>query len=170
VTIEGQEAAVSADGSFRVEVPLPSADTEGRATLHVVARRAGSAPRALSVSLRRVPDLRRAASELVVDRTLGYGQLADTADAVRGRLVSLEGQVYNADVQDGRGVLQMLVRGCTRTDRCPLWVTYAPADPVEPGAVVRVVGVAGGTQQFRAESGETRTVPRIDATYVVPAP
>jgi hypothetical protein len=64
----------------------------------------------------------------------------------------------------------MLVRGCTRTDRCPLWVTYAPADPVEPGAVVRVVGVAGGTQQFRAESGETRTVPRIDATYVVPAP
>jgi hypothetical protein len=129
----------------------------------------GSAPREVVVGIRRVPDLRRAASEVVVDRSLGYEQLALDPEAMRGRLVALEGQVYNADVQDGRGVLQMLVRGCTRTDRCPLWVTYAPADPIEAGAVVRVVGVAGGTQQFRAESDETRTVPRIDANFVVPA-
>jgi hypothetical protein len=170
VSVEGRDAPVAADGSFRLEIPLPTPEADGRVSLHVVAHRTGSAPRAITVTLRRIPDLRRAATEVVVDRSLGYGQLADTADAVRGRLVSVEGQVYNADIQEGRGVLQILVRGCTRTDRCPLWVTYSPADPIEAGAVVRVVGVAGGTQQFRAESGETRTVPRIDATYVVPSP
>jgi hypothetical protein len=41
---------------------------------------------------------------------------------------------------------------------------------VQAGAVVRVVGTANGSQQFRAESGETRTVPRLDATFVVPQP
>lgn len=169
VTIEGRDAPVAADGTFSLEIPLPDAAADGRAILHVVSRRPGSAPREVVVGVRRVPDLRRAASEVLVDRSLGYTQLAEQPDAARGRLVALDGQVYNADVQDGRGVLQMLVRGCTRADRCPLWVTYAPADPIEPGAVVRVVGVSGGTQQFRAESDETRTVPRIDATFVVPA-
>ena len=170
IAIEGHETPVGGDGSFRVEVPLPPPGPDGRTSLHLVARRPGSAPRAVTVTVRRVPDVRRAASEVAVDRRLDYGQLAEAPEAARGRVLALEGQVYNADVQDGHGVLQMLVRGCSRTDRCPVWVNYAPAEPVQPGAVVRVVGVGSGTQQFRAESGETRTVPRVDATYVVPAP
>ncbi|MFO0712363.1 MAG: hypothetical protein U0353_21105 [Sandaracinus sp.] len=170
VSVEGQEIPVGADGSFQAEVPLPAAGATGVATLHVVARRSGSAPRTIDIGVRRVADLRRAASEVAVDRAVTYDQLADAADASRGRVVALEGQVYNADIQDGRGVLQMLVRGCSRTDRCPLWVTYSPAEAVQAGAVVRVVGTANGSQQFRAESGETRTVPRLDATFVVPQP
>lgn len=169
ITIETVTALVEPDGRFHAEVPLPAAGPDGQVTLHVVGRRAGSAPRSVTISVRRVPDVRRAAGEVVVDRSVGYAQLADQAEASRGRLVALEGQVYNADVQAGRGVLQMLVRGCTRADRCPMWVTYAPSTAIESGAVVRVIGVAGGTQQFRAESGETRTVPRIDATFVIPS-
>jgi hypothetical protein len=169
VTVEGTAAPVSEDGSFRVQVPLPASGSDARSTLHVVARRAGAAPRTIEVGVRRVPDLRQAASEVVVDRTATYTRLADAPDEVRGRMVALEGQVYNVDVQDGRGVLQMLARGCDRTDRCPVWVTYAPGAPIEAGAVVRVVGLASGSQQFRAESAEVRTVPRVDATYVVPS-
>jgi len=169
VCVDPTEAFVAADGTFHLEVPLPPASADGLVSLHVVARRPGSAPQSTTLGVRRVPDLRRAASEVTVDRSLDYAQLADQAEACRGRLVALEGQVYNADVQAGRGVLQMLVRGCSRADRCPLWVTYAPSTAIDAGAVVRVVGVAGGSQQFRAESGETRSVPRVDATFVVPS-
>lgn len=168
VTVEGRDVEVGADGSFRVEVPLPEPGPDGLATLHVVARRPANAPRAMTVAVRRVPNLRRAASEVVVDRSIGYAQLADQPEVVRGRMVAFEGEVYNADVQGGRGILQVLYVGCSRQGRCPLWVTYSPATAIERGSVVRIVGIAGGTQQFRAESGETRTVPRVDATYVVP--
>jgi hypothetical protein len=167
VRVEGVEAPVAADGTFRVEVPLPTPGPDGRAVLHVVAHRPGAAPRALEIGVRRVADLRRAAADLPVDRALVYDRIVAAPDQARGRFVALEGQVYNVDVQDGHGVLQMLVRGCTRPDRCPLWVTYAPAGPIELGAVVRVVGTGAGTQQFRAESGEVRTVPRVDASYVL---
>ncbi|GAB4110458.1 MAG: hypothetical protein OHK0013_46340 [Sandaracinaceae bacterium] len=167
VRVEGMDATVAADGTFRVEAPLPPAGEGGRAVLHVVAQRPGAAPRALEIGVRRVPDLARAASELPVDRALTYDRIAAAPDQARGRYVALEGQVYNVDVQEGRGILQMLVRGCARPDRCPVWVTYAPAGPIENGAVVRVVGTGAGTQQFRAESGEVRTVPRVDASYVL---
>jgi hypothetical protein len=167
VRVEGVEATVAADGTFRVVAPLPEAGEAGRAVLHVVAHRPGAAPRALEVGIRRVADMRRAAAELPVDRALTYDRVVDAPDQARGRYVALEGQVYNVDVQDGRGILQMLVRGCTRPDRCPLWVTYAPAGPIETGTVVRVVGTGAGTQQFRAESGEVRTVPSVEASYVL---
>ena len=104
---------------------------------------------------------------LQLDGRATYDQLAEHVEAV-GHLAAFEGQVYNVDVQDGRGILQMLTRPCTRADRCPLWVVYSPGAEITSGTSVRVVGMTTGPQQFRAENGDVRSVPRVEATHVVP--
>ena len=167
VRIEGQDVTADPQGAFRLVVPLPAAGPDGQAVLHLRASRAGAAPKELEIHITRVADLRRAADAVAVDRSITYDQLAEHAEAV-GHLAAFEGQVYNVDVQDGRGILQMLTRPCTRADRCPLWVVYSPGAEITSGTSVRVVGMTTGPQQFRAENGDVRSVPRIEATHVVP--
>lgn len=170
ITVDGASVTPAADGSFEFRRALDGSEAAGRITLHVVARRRGNAPHAIDVAIERVADLSRVANDAPVDRSVGYPQLVESADAVRGHTVAFEGQVYNADIQDGVGILQLLVRGCSRTDRCPLWVTYRAVEPIVTGANVRVVGAARGMQEFRAESGEARSVPHVEASVVVPLP
>ncbi len=170
LSVDGRDVPVGADGRFLAELPLPEPDGEGVTTLQLVARRAGNAPHVVDLHVRRVASLRAAASAVAVDRGVGYDRLQAAPDEVRGRVVAFEGEVYNTDVQRGEGILQLLVRGCTRADRCPLWVTYAAVDPIATHTSVRVVGRAAGMQQFRAESGELRSVPHLEADFVVPSP
>ena len=159
VRIEGQDLMADPQGAFRLVVPLPAAGPGGISTVHVRACQPGAAPIDVAIPVQRVADIRVAANAIEVDRSINYEQLVERAEA-RGRTAAFEGQVYNVDVQDGRGILQMLTRPCTREDRCPLWVVYSPSNDIPTGTTV--------PQQFRAENGDIRSVPRIEATHVVP--
>ena len=64
--------------------------------------------------------------------------------------------------------MQILVRDCPEGDQCPLWVTFPAATTVELRERVRVFGTVAGEQQFRSQSGQIRTVPRVDATFILP--
>jgi hypothetical protein len=166
VTIDGQPATVTPDGHFTVTVPIAE---EGMHELHLAASAPGRAPTTRVVHVRRVADLSREAASFDVDRALTYARIVADPAATQGARVAIEGRVYNVDLQDGHGVLQMLARDCAAGERCPLWVTYPAVTEVTVESWVRVVGTVAGTQQFRSQSGEVRTVPRVDAAFVLPS-
>lgn len=164
VTIDAQPVPVH-EGRFLHRYSLPSL---GDHTLRIVARAPDRAPITKTVTIHRVADMAREAANFTFDRALTYARVAQSPSHYQGQRVAFEGRVYNVDVQGGRSVLQMLVRDCPTGQRCPLWVTYPAATDVSIESWVRVLGTIVGEQQFRSESGQIRTVPRVDATYVLP--
>jgi hypothetical protein len=165
VTIDGAPVAVT-EGRFLHPYPLPQV---GSFTPRIVASAPGRAPATRTITIRRVADLAQEAAGFEHDRTLTYARIAQGPAQFQGQRVAFEGRVYNVDVQNGRSVLQLLVRDCPAGQRCPLWVTYPAATDVTVESWVRVLGVVAGEQQFRSESGQVRTVPRVDASYVLPS-
>lgn len=165
VTVDGQPVTVN-EGRFLHRYRLA---TLGDFTPRIVARAPDRAPITQTVTIHRVADLAREAASFTFDRSLTYARVAQSPTHYQGQRVAFEGRIYNVDVQGGRSVLQMLVRECPTGQRCPLWVTYPAATDVSIESWVRVLGTIVGEQQFRSESGQVRTVPRVDATYVLPA-
>lgn len=166
VTVAGEDVEVRL-GRFLTTRPLPA---PGEHTIEVVARTPGKAPRVARLRVRRVESLEAEAARFEVDRDLTYARISQNPATYRGRNVAFEGVVFNVDVRNGRSVLQILVSDCPAGAQCPLWVTYPAATDAENRARVRVLGTVHGEQQYRSQSGETRTVPRVDATFVLPAP
>lgn len=166
VTVGGDAVAVSL-GRFLTTRPLPSV---GEHTIEVIASAQGKAPRVERIVVRRVADLEAEAARFEVNRELTYARIAPDPTTYRGQKVELIGTVYNVDVSGGRSVIQILVEGCAEGARCPLWVTYPAVTSAALNDRIRVLGTVSGEQQFRSQSGEVRTVPRVDATYVLAAP
>jgi hypothetical protein len=157
---------VSSEGHFSFTAPLAAA---GAHELRVAASAAGRAPASTVIHVTRVADLGRAAAAFSVDHTLTYARLAAAPATFQGQHVAMEGRVYNVDLQDGHGVLQMLARDCPAGQRCPLWVTHPAITDITVDSWVRVIGTVAGEQQFMSQSGEVRTVPRVDAAFVLPS-
>jgi hypothetical protein len=166
LTIEGAPVTVLPEGRFLHRHPLPA---PGDFSLRIVASAPDHAPTTRTLRVRRVADLAREAAGFTFDRSLTYARLAAAPTTLVGQRVMYEGRVYNVDLHDGRGVLQMLVRDCPSGARCPLWVSYAAVTEVAVDAWVRIYGTIEGEQQFRSTSGEVRTVPSVAATYVLPS-
>ena len=166
LTIEGAPVTVLPEGRFLHRHPLPA---PGDFSLRIVASAPEHAPAIRTLRVRRVADLAREAAGFSFDRSLTYARLAAAPTTLVGQRVMYEGRVYNVDLHDGRGVLQMLVRDCPSGARCPLWVSYAAATEVAVDAWVRIYGTIEGEQQFRSTSGEVRTVPSVAAAYVLPS-
>lgn len=164
VTVAGEEVPVNL-GRFLTTHPLP---TVGEHTIEVVARAPGKAPRIERITVRRVADLAAEAARFEVNRQLTYARIAQDPNTYSGQNIALEGTVYNVDVSGGRSVLQILVSDCPEGASCSLWVTYPAATDAELQDRVRVLGTVAGEQQFRTQRGEVRTVPRVDATFVLP--
>ncbi len=164
VTVGGATAQVT-DGRFVYPYALPEV---GEQTVEVVARHSGRAPRVAEVRIRRVADLEAEAASFEVNEELTYARIAQNPATYRGQHVAFEGQVYNVEVRNGRSMLQILVSECPDGERCPLWVSYPSATETELRSRIRVLGAVAGEQQFRSQSGEIRTVPRVDATFILP--
>lgn len=162
VTIDGAVVSVT-EGRFLHRLPLASV---GEHTVSVLARRPGKAPRRREIRVRRVEDLAAEARSYEVDRSITYARLGADPSVYRGQRVAFEGRVYNVP---GPSQLQILVRECPRGQRCPMWVNCPTATGAELHSFVRVLGEVAGEQQFRAGTGEVKTVPRVDAVYVLPA-
>ncbi|MDB4988757.1 MAG: polymerase subunit gamma and tau, partial [Myxococcaceae bacterium] len=164
VTIDGAPVKVH-EGRFLSRVKLPKA--EQQYTIHVVARVAGKVPRALELSVTRVTDLTVAAASFKPDPALTYARIAQNPVIYRGQSVAFDGRVYNVEVKGGASHLQMLVRDCPGSQRCPLWVELPQATDATVDAWVRVLGTVAGEQQFRSERGQVHTVPSVKAEYVL---
>jgi hypothetical protein len=163
VSIDGQAIKVN-EGRFLHRVRLPKS---GEHTIHVLARVAGKAPRAVDVQVTRVADLALAAASFKVDASLTYARIAQNPAIYRGQNVSFDGRVYNVEVKGSASHLQMLVRDCPSAQRCPLWVELAQATDATVDSWVRVLGTVAGEQQFRSERGQVHTVPSVKAQYVL---
>jgi hypothetical protein len=61
------------------------------------------------------------------------------------------------------------VRACPHGERCPLWVSYPAATELTVDSWVRVLGVVQGEQQFRSETEEVKSVPKVEAVFLLPA-
>lgn len=167
LTIAGVPVTILPEGRFLHTLALP---TVGEQDVVLVASAPGRAPAVRTIHVRRVADLAREAASFHYDATITYARLEPAPQTFIGQPVMFEGRVYNVDVHDGSGVLQMLARDCPAGSRCPLWVNYSAAVEVAVDGWVRVLGTVAGAQQFRSTSGELRTVPSIDATFVLPLP
>lgn len=165
VTIDGQQVSVN-EGRFLHGYPLPE---PGEYEPEIVASSDGKAPRALKLSVTRVRDLAEAARDFAPDGALTYAKIAQNPAIYRGQRVAFEGRVYNVNVEGGRSALQMLVRECAAGQRCPLWVGYHAATDYTVDSWVRVLGVIEGEQQFRSETDEIKAVPKVEATFLLPA-
>ncbi len=165
VTVDGQPVELSA-GRFLDHYALPHT---GDYAIEVVAMAPGKAPRSVTLQVQRVESLVKAAEAFEVDRSLTYAKIAQNPTIYRGQHVSLEGRIYNASVEGGHSSLQVLVRQCPSGDRCPLWISYPGASELTVDDWVRVLGTVAGEQQFRAESGEVKSVPKVEAVFLLPA-
>ncbi|MEM7608274.1 MAG: hypothetical protein AAF411_23210, partial [Myxococcota bacterium] len=164
VTVDGETATVTA-GRFSIERPLPSV---GEHTVVVVARREGRVPRRIELQVSRVDDLRAAAAGFGADRRMTYARLAADPDSHQGKRVSFVGRVFNVGTSPDGPMLQMVSRDCRRGARCPIWVNYDGATPVEMNQMVRVYGEASGEQQYRTSDGSVGRSPKVRAAFVLP--
>ncbi len=165
VTLDGSPIELT-DGRFIASIPVPEL---GETEHVIVARQPGRAPRVRKLAIRRVADIATEASAYPVDSSLTYARIAQNPESYRGQHVAFEGRVYNVDVHDGQSVLQIVARECPRGQRCALWVAFDGATETQLNDWVRVLGEIAGEQQFRTPSGDVRTVPRVDAAFVLPA-
>lgn len=163
ITIDGQRVKVNGN-RFLHRVKLP---TTGQYTVRVLARSAGKAPRSLELSVTRVADLELAAAGFEADPALTYARIAQNPVIYRDQKVSFDGRVYNVEVKAGTSHLQLLVRDCPGSQRCPLWVELPQATDVTNDTWVRVLGTVAGEQQFRSERGQVHTVPSVRAQFVL---
>lgn len=165
LTVDGTVVAVNG-GRFLYRFPLPEV---AQYTPRVVATEPGKAPYGVSIQIRRVADLAQEAQSFVVDPTLTYARISQNTSIYKGQKAAFEGRVYNVTVQGGRSVIQMLARDCPEGGRCSLWVTYPAATDATVNSWIRVLGTLDGEQQFRSESNEVKTVPKVEATFILPA-
>lgn len=139
----------------------------GQFTFDVIARAPGKAPRQVALRVHRVEDMALAAASFDADKTLTYARIASNPVIYRGQKVAFDGRIYNVEVQTGRSLLQVLVRGCPGAQRCPLWVEYAQPTDATVDTWVRVLGTVSGEQQFRSKQGQVQNVPSMNAQYVL---
>jgi len=165
VSIDGTAVAIN-EGRFLHRFPLPEPRTYEP---HLVARRAGLAPRVLTLTIRRVANLAAEAASFTPDPDMSYARIQQNPSIYRGQRIILDGRVYAVNVQAGRTEIQMLVRDCPRGQRCPVWISHPAALDITSNTWVRVFGTVAGEQQFRSETDRVITVPHVDATYVLPA-
>ncbi|MFI5308540.1 MAG: hypothetical protein ACHQ53_14370 [Polyangiales bacterium] len=165
VAIDGRPIEVRA-GRFLERVALPQ---PGLFRIEVQAVAPGKAPRTRALSVERVESLAKAAEGFDADRSLSYAKIASNPEMYAGQKIAFEGRVYHVQVEGGSSALQVLVRECPKGERCPLWVSYPGATELKLDDWVRVLGVAQGEQQFRSEAGETKRVPKVEATFLLPA-
>jgi len=163
VLVDGQAVRVN-EGRFlhRLRLQKP-----GEYQVRVLARGQGKAPRAFDLKITRVADLALAAASFKPDPALTYARIAQNPVIYRGQNVAFDGRVYNVEVKGGASHLQMLVRDCPGTQRCPLWVELPQATDATTDSWVRVLGTVAGEQQFRSERGQVHTVPSVKAQYVL---
>jgi hypothetical protein len=165
VTIDGKAVEVT-DGRFLYRLPLPR---PGRYQPVLLATARGKAPNRRVLDIRRVEDLAQAAGSFQPDPDLDYARVAQNPAIYRGRKVAFQGRVYNVAVQGGQSVLQVLVRDCPQGTRCPLWVTHGAATDFTIDDWVKILGTVEGEQRFRAENDQVRSVPKVAATFLLPA-
>ena len=164
VSIDGADVAVKDDGHFSHTLALAKV---GNIETNIVAKESGKVPRNMSLTIKRVADLEKEAAKFEVDKTINYKALSDAPASFKGKHASFIGRVYNVDVHKGKSVLQILVQDCPTGKRCPLWINYGTTTEYTTKDWVKVLGAAAGEQQFRAASGELKSVPSIDATYLL---
>jgi hypothetical protein len=165
LTIDGKRVSVIG-GRFLHQYELPK---QGEYQPRLVAMANGKAPRVAVLTLRRVDDLVQAAHGYNPDASLTYARIAQSPTLYRGQRVSFEGRVYNSKVEGGKTALQILVKQCPEGERCPLWVSYGTATEFTVNSWVKVLGTVDGEQQFRAETDEVKTVPKVEAAFLLPA-
>lgn len=163
VSVDSQPVAVQA-GRFLHRLSLPQV---GAYRPKVIAQEKGKAPRAITLNIRRVADLKKEAVNFKADPSLTYARIAQNPAIYSGQKIALEGRVFNVNVQNGQSVLQVLVRECPSGTRCSVWVTYPFATDAVVDSWVRILGSIEGQQQFRSENNRVVTVPKITATYVL---
>lgn len=165
LTIDGSAVPV-VGGRFVYQYELPA---QGEYQPRLIAKASGKAPRVAVLTLRRVNDLVQAANGYNPDPNLSYAKIAPSPATYRGQRVMFEGRVYNVKVENGKSALQMLVRECPQGERCPLWINYGAATEFTVNSWVRVLGTIDGEQQFRSETDEVKSVPKVEAAFLLRA-
>ncbi len=165
VSIDGTSVPIK-DGRFLYRFPLPKPETYKP---RVVATAAGKAPNGATLEIRRVRSLEEASEEFVADRELTFAKIAPNPSIYRGQKISLEGRVYATDPHGGESVIQMFARPCPGSQRCSVWVMDPAATEVAVDSWIRVLGTVEGEQQFRSEKNDVVTVPKVRASFVLPA-
>jgi uncharacterized membrane protein YcgQ (UPF0703/DUF1980 family) len=123
----------------------------------------------VSLQIRRVESLAQAAAEFQASPDLTYAKVAPNPSIYRGQKISIEGRVYAVDAHAGASVIQMFARPCPSSQRCSVWVENPAGGEATVDSWIRVLGTVEGEQQFRSEKNDVVTVPKIRASFVLPA-
>jgi hypothetical protein len=162
VTVNGQPAAVSADGFFEATIPSAS---PGDVAVEVRTTAPSLVPRAVRFSVKRVDKLDAEAKTLEAANPPGYdATIADLASHV-GQAFIVDGDVIGSTIESRVHRTVIVVddhRGCAKAP-CVLRVVVGREEKLAPGDAVRAYGRV--TRPFSMSDG--KTVPEIEADFML---
>jgi hypothetical protein len=160
VLINGNTTKVEANGAFAANVDAPNV---GELPVTVSSYLANSAPRAATLTVRRVANLEAEAKAASQGVSLGYDVIAANIAGNAGQVVYIEGEVAEARVVGHQTILVVDDhRGCAHGP-CLMRVIHGAEDAIARGQFVRAVGRVTGPKTTAAG----KTVPEIEADFVV---
>ncbi len=159
LSIDGQPAAVEADGSFAIARPTSPGDT----AVEIRAAAPGRAPRTVHLTVKKVTSLAAEAKAEEATPLLTYDQIAPDIASKVGQRAVVAGEVVEARV-NGHQTISLVhdTRGC-KSGPCLVRVVASEDAKLVRGAGVRVYGTLTA-----AVTANGKTVPEIVADFVVP--
>ena len=157
----------SGDTGFSTTVPIP---TIGVNKINVTAAAPNSAPSIKELIITRVDDLTPHVESWSedLDKSFNFAKLSRDTDTHAGKKIHLSGRIININTERGVTAFLMYVdKGCPRGGQCGIYVVFRGETEAGLQSMVDVYGIVRGTHDVAFASGTQKTLPAIDAAYVI---
>jgi hypothetical protein len=160
LTVDGQSAAVDAQGHFGVRMDLPSS---GENVLHIVASAPPLAPRTIQAQVVRVASLDEGAKTLDARSPLAFDAFSGDPASNVGKLVVIDGEIV--ETRPSRGHTVLLIeekKACGAAGSCLARVVHGEEVTGNRGDAIRAYGRLAGTV-----SSADKVIPDVEGSLVV---
>ncbi len=167
LTIDGIRVTAG-DAGFSTSVPLK---TVGVNEIKLKAVAPDSAPNIRDLKVTRVTTLKPYVDKWSadLDASFNFALLSRDTGTHTGKKIHLSGRIIN--INTARGVTAFLMyvdQGCPQGGQCGVYVAFRGETDAGLQSMVDVYGTVRGTQDVDFAGGTSKTLPAIDAAYVVP--
>ncbi len=162
VEIEGTKFSAGADGMFARRVQMKAV---GGSDIRVRATAPGQAPRTVVVHVKRVDDIQAEAKSFASGSSVTVASLFAQTDALKGKPVALEGEVFDLRQQGFERVILLDVGTACASSPCLVRLIDSSTTVLEKGMKVRVFGYVSGS--YKTPDG--KSAPELEVAFLLPA-